>query len=279
MKTIIIGDGYVGSAFRDAGYPCIGKNDFRYDGENFDELGLMIHFSHNVDTIINCIGYTNTTASEDPKNFDAVWNANAQFVRELSRFCHRTGKKLIHISTGDLYGNVFDMTTNVESNPNMDVGTHYRFTKLAGERFCHEDDLILRIRLPFDGRNHPKNLLTKLPRFTKFYSYSNDYTYLPDLVNGAIILAEKKQKGIFNVVSHEDGCTLFLLKNILQLPQFDKYDIHNEDDPNFIRELSNLHIHNISNDTKFRGWYPQTPLEEAVKTSWNQLHSPDDVLS
>lgn len=275
MKYAILGEGYIGEAFvlGSTGWKWIKKNDFYFNGENFHELTQQIK---NCEIVINCLGWTNTTTSEYPENFWKVWNINAEFVKLLSKYCHETNKKLVHISTGDLYGNIFDLNVNVETSTRIDVGTTYRFTKYAGERFCHENDLILRIRLPFDGRPHPKNLLCKIPKFTKFYSFSNDYTYVPDLVNGALALVEQKQKGIFNVVSHEDGCTIFLLRNILQLSPFTnfEYDLHhNPESPNFINELSNFHIHNIANDDKFRSWYPQTPLEESIKKSWKQLHS------
>lgn len=277
MKYVVLGDGYLGSAFRDAGCACIGRDEFRYDGRNFHELESMLYYKYkHCDTIINCLGFTNTTTSEFPENFDKVWSINAAFVGCLSNLCKLYGKKLVHISTGDLYGNIFDLQTNVETSTKIDVGTTYRFTKYAGERFCKENDLILRIRLPFDGRIHPKNLLCKIPKFTKFYSFSNDYTYVPDLVNGTFALVENNQKGIFNVVSHEDGCPLFLLRNILNLPQFmgSEYDIHyNPESPSLINELSNFHIHNIANDDKFRAWYPQTPLADAVKKSWEELQN------
>lgn len=275
MNAVVLGDGYIGSAYRDSGMPCVGKNRFRYDGKNFFDLERILAYHYEFDTIINCIGYTNTTTSELPENFDKVWLTNAQFVKELSHMCKRDKKKLVHISTGDLYGNNFSINENVETSTKIDVGTTYRFTKYAGERFCSPDTLIFRIRLPFDGRQHPKNLLCKIPKFTKFYGFTNDYTYVPDLVNGTKVLVDKNQSGIFNVNTHEDGCSLFLLRNILQLPQFmgSDYDLHNEETPYITRELNNLHVHNVSNDDKFRAWYPQTPLEEAVKTSWKQLQN------
>lgn len=277
MKYAILGEGYIGEAFAISTMienRWVKKEDFYFLGGILDgNFFQLIPLIRDAEVIINCIGWTNTTTSEYPENFWKVWNANAEFVKILSKYCKETGKKLVHISTGDLYGNIFNLDVNVETSTKIDVGTTYRFTKYAGERFCDENDLILRIRLPFDGRTHPKNLLCKIPNFTKFYCFSNDYTYVPDLVNGALALVERNQKGIFNVVSHEDGCSLFLLRNILQLPQFDDYDIHNMEHPDIIRELSNLHIHNIANDDKFRAWYPQTPLDESVKKSWNQLHN------
>jgi nucleoside-diphosphate-sugar epimerase len=272
MNSVVIGNGYMGSAFKDAGMDCITKEDFTYNGRNFNELIPLIE---DYDVVINAIAKTDTRWSEEPKNFKELWFINAHFVKELSDYCNppkrKRKKKFVHISTGDLYGNNFDLKQTVEDTTKIDVGTNYRLSKYGGEKFCHEDDLILRPRLPFDGRNHPKNLLVKIPKFTKLFSYLNDYTYIPDLVEATQILVNKNQKGIFNIASHDDGSVIYILRNILQLPQFQSYDLHDHDNPNIIRELNNLHVHNIMNDDKLRRIYIQTPLEDAVKKSWVDL--------
>ena len=181
-------------------------------------------------------------------------------------------KQFIHLSTGDLYGNNHDINRNVETSTDIDVGTTYRLSKYVAEKFCNPNDLILRIRLPFDGRPHPKNLLVKIPKFTKVCCFVNDFTYVPDLVEATRILVEAKQCGIFNVIGHESVSVLSLLKNVLQLPQF-QYDDDAPYNPLIISENNNLHMNNVSSDDKLRIFFKQTTLADAIKTSWNQLHS------
>lgn len=271
MKIVVLGDGYVGSAFKDSGFDCIAKEEqFKFNGKNIADLfGTLMNYN----TIINAIGYTNTTTSELPENFQKVWNANVLFVEHLSNYCYNTGKKLVHISTGDLYGNNFNLKETVETTTKIDVGTTYRLSKYVGEKFCNPNDLIIRIRLPFDGRNHPKNILTKIPKFKNLYSFLNDYTYIPDLIDATKVLIDRDAKGIYNLACHEDGSVIYLLRNVLELPQFKDYDLHDQDHPNIIRDLSNVHVHNIMNDDKIREYYIQTTLEDAIKKSWQELQN------
>jgi len=269
QNTIILGDGYIGSAYTAEGYTGIGRKDWEYIPGYFSTL---IPYIDPYDYIINCIGYTDTKWSEDDRNFKKLWYTNAVFVQELAEFCAKRNKKLIHLSTTDLYGNGHDFAKNTEDRKDLDVGTNYRYSKYAAERFCDLNrDLILRIRLPFDGRQHPKNLLVKAQKYTKFYQFTTDYTYVPDLIAASSVLSE--QVGIFNVVSHEDDTLLNLMKNILMLPQFQHIDPYNENDPNIIRDINDIHVHNTCNDTKLWNLYKSTNLHAAAIISYNKLTS------
>ncbi len=279
-KIVVLGDGYLGSAYRDAGYDCIGREVFRYDSGNFSDLKKLIA---PYDIVINCMGKTDTRWSEEKKHFRELWWVNAHLVKELSDHCRDTYKRFVHLSTADLYGNVAhlaNMTGDVlkyaydqtaETATKMDIDTNYRFSKLGGEKFCNDEDLILRIRLPFDGREHPKNLLCKARNFTRFYEYQNTFTYVPDLLNATKALLENNQTGIFNVVQYESASILYLMRNILQLPELQKIDMHNKEDPNLITQLSSLNIHNDTNTDKLRQFFKQVPLEAAWMVSWEKL--------
>jgi nucleoside-diphosphate-sugar epimerase len=274
MKKFVLGNGYIGSAFANAGYELIDKNLFDAT-RGTHHRWVLEYYLYDADVVVNAVGKTDTRWTEDSQNFDNLWKVNVEFPHRISKWCNRRGKKFVHLSTGDVYGNNFDLTETTEDTRKIDVGTNYRLSKYVSEKMCHPNDLILRLRLPFDGRNHPKNLLTKIPKFTKFYSYLNDYTYVPDLVAFTDLAIEKNLSGIYNIASHEDGSLMFLLRNILKLDQFmgEEYDLHNKESPYLIRELNDIHVHNIMNDDKLRKWFPQTPLEEAIKKSWNQLQA------
>ena len=171
-------------------------------------------------------------------------------MEKLSRFCKIFNKKFVQISTGDLYGNSFEWEKNTETNFNLNSETNYRLTKLVAERLCSPNDLILRIRLPFDARNHPKNLVVKSRKYTKFYHWSNVYTYVPDLIKATNLLLGKDLSGIFNIVQTQATGLLHLCKihpvNSLVLTT----DMHNKDDENVMRSLDVVHIHNDMNTSK-----------------------------
>jgi nucleoside-diphosphate-sugar epimerase len=266
MNTIIIGHGYVASAFERVGFPTIGKDQFYYNGQNFDQLIPLVE-SYTV--LINCLAKTNTTWTEQPQNFKELWLTNVKFVQELSDYCVETGKKLVHISTIDLYGNEHDVDRNNEDRRDLDINTDYRFSKYASERMCNPQDLILRIRLPYDDQDHPKNLLTKIQKFTSFYHLKTGLTYLPDLVSACQILLENDQSGIFNIESETDTSLLYIARNLLELPN--ARDIPDRDDPRILLEFDNRAVHNVANIEKLLKFYKPTDLDSSIINCFNRL--------
>ena len=101
--------------------------------------------------------------------------------------------------------------------------------------------------------------------------FTNDFTYVPDLICATEKLLEANQSGIFNVTSWEDSSILNILQEVLHLPQFQNYDAHNENDPNIIFELSPVHVHNFSNIDKLLQFYQPTHLHMAFINSYNAL--------
>lgn len=281
MKKCVLGDGYIGSAYKNAGYDCIDRSKFVYFA------GIDCWTTHNrfenifspYDIIINCIGITDTKWTEVPENCSKTFNTNANLVRDLSQYCKRRDKKLVHISTGDLYGNSFQWEDNIEESKKLDANTNYRLSKLAGERFCNSNDLILRIRLPFDARNHPKNLLVKAQNYTKFYRWLNCYTYVPDLINATEILLENKQSGIFNVVQQQTSALWYLMQRINYSESIKNIDIFNDKVANVIQTLDVVHIHNDMNIGKLLLFYQPMHLDEAWTKSWETLQNELTVVN
>jgi nucleoside-diphosphate-sugar epimerase len=272
-KTIIIGSGYVSLAYQNAGYPCISSEQFRYNGYNFISL---VPFIKDYDVVINCIAKTDTRWSEIPNNFKELFQVNCLFVQELSRYCGETNKKLVHISTTDLYGNSHE-NSNTEDRTDLDVTTQYRSTKYIAEKLCDENDLILRIRLPFDGNFHAKNLLVKLASFRRFYHLSSDLTYLPDLVKATEILLDNNERGIFNITSETSTSMLYIARSLLDLPAAKDLDPHivNDDGspvhPDIMTEFSENNVHNWANIDKLKKYFVPSDLESSIINSFNIL--------
>lgn len=271
--TIIIGDGYVAQAYQNAGYPYVNSEQFRYNGYNF--ISLIPHIK-DYDVVINCIAKTDTRWSEIPNNFKELFQVNCLFPQELSRYCRDTSKKLVHISTTDLYGNSHE-NTNTEDLTKLDVTTQYRSTKYISEKLCDENDLILRIRLPFDDNFHAKNLLTKISTFRRFYHLSTDMTYLPDLVSATEILLENNEKGIFNVTSETGTSMLYIARSLLNLPAAKDLDPHIVDDdgspthPDIMTSFNDNNVHNWANIDKLKKYFTPSDLESSIINSFNSL--------
>jgi len=267
MKKCVLSDGYIGSAYKEAGYNCINRKQYDCLRDSFDKLETLLQ---DYDVVVNCIAITDTKWSEQKENFRTVWKVNADFVDKLSLYCNKTNKKLIHISTGDLYGTNFEWEKNIETRPDLDVATNYRFSKFAAEKFCSDNDLILRIRLPFDARNHPKNLLLKAQSYNKFYRWLNMFTYVPDLIAATAILLEKDQKGVFNVVQHE-GINIFSLQKNIYAPNVKDIDFHDKNDPHLTGDKDIVHVHNDINIAKLQQFFKtEKPVDAWIK-SWDIL--------
>ena len=263
-RTVVLGDGYVSEAYRKEGWDHISSEKFRYDGSNFHHLERLLM---NCTTVINCIAKTDTTWTEVPENFKELWRTNVEFVQRLSANCQLYGQKLVHISTTDLYGNSHDEERNDETRKDLDIGTDYRFSKCVSERVCHPDDLILRIRLPFDDNLHPKNLLVKIPKFNKFYHLATDMTFLPDLVNATKILVREDQSGTFNIVSDTATSILHIAQSVQELPILQGINPRSENDM-VIKEVDNKNVFNVCSTSKLNAFYTPSDLHASLIKSY-----------
>ncbi len=264
-KTIILGGGYVASAFAVQGYSIVPREKFYFDGNNFSSV---IDHIKDCDVVVNAIAKTDTRWSENSNNFRELWMTNVEFVKLLSDYCSSTGKKLVHLSTIDLYGNCHDYQTNIECKRLLDLNTDYRISKYASERVCQPNDLILRIRLPYDDQLHPKNLLVKIVKFNKFFHLSTGLTYLPDLVNITNILVDKNESGIFNVESTTTSSILYIAKNLLGLPKAASLSTTDE---NVIIDFDTHIVHPVSNTDKIEQHYKMTDLDSSIIHCFNNL--------
>ena len=88
-----------------------------------------------------------------------------------------------------------------EDVPNFE-GSYYSRTKFISEKILSDfDTLLIRLRMPIDGRPGPRNLLTKLLRYKQIVNIPNSITVIDDLLSITKQLMDKNQTGIFNVVN------------------------------------------------------------------------------
>jgi len=163
------------------------------------------------DVVINAAGKTgvpNVDWCEDHKLETIRSNVTGPLV--LLEECQKRGIYWAHLSSGCIYeGDNQGRGFTEEDEPNF-VGSFYSRTKAWSERTLREftdrkEDrggiLILRLRMPFDGSTHPRNLLMKLARYHHVLDVANSITYLPDFLSAAEKLIAERATGIFNVVN------------------------------------------------------------------------------
>lgn len=124
--------------------------------------------------------------------------ANTVFPETIACACEATGTPLLHISTGCLYQGDAGGSGWLEDDApqlTMDTGAGtYVASKHISEYSIrrHEQHWICRIRLPFDEFDHPRNLLTKLQRFTTIVEETQSLTHRGDFAKAVIDIWAKR---------------------------------------------------------------------------------------
>jgi dTDP-4-dehydrorhamnose reductase len=199
-KYLVIGNGWVGSKM----IQCLINRGYHVNylshKDVFKKYQREVNSSY--DFIINCAGYTgdpNVDACELNKQ-DTI-NGNTIFPIRLCHRCKELGVKLAHFSSGCIYeGNIRD----VYDEPNF-FGSIYSISKGISDTYLKNKALVFRIRLPFDGTNHHKNLLNKIYHYANngklIDGGPNSMSNIDEAVNVACNLIEKGNIGTYNLVN------------------------------------------------------------------------------
>lgn len=200
MKNVLVlGSGYLGSAFKSKGYTIWGKENFNIEFGMYSTFGIFCKFNairdYGYDTVINCIAKSDTRFCE--ANYDEAFHSNALIPTLLSIWCKDHNVKLVHISTGCLYDR--------NDRPQKEDGflaahCNYTLTKWQGEKGCDPNrDLIIRPRLFFDASSRPNNLLNKVQRFDRLCDEMDSVSSVDVVVNAVDALIQQDCTGVFNV--------------------------------------------------------------------------------
>lgn len=163
------------------------------------------------DIVINCVGKTGTPNvdwCEDHK--EETFRSNVTGPLVLMEECRKRGIYWVHMASGCVFsGDNGGRGYSEDDAPNFQ-GSFYSRTKqwtdamlneFADPRVGKGGILMLRIRMPFQPEDHPKNLLSKITKFTKVIDVQNSVTYIPDLLDAASILMNRRRTGIWHIVN------------------------------------------------------------------------------
>jgi 3,5-epimerase/4-reductase len=122
-----------------------------------------------------------------PETFDG----NVAWPYRISDACDLCDVPLIHLSTGCLFDEQREYTEH--DTPTRGWNGYCGFyvgTKLMAEHYVsmYERAYILRLRLPFDEVDHPRNYLTKLTKFDNVFEHVNSLTHRGDFAKWALDL-------------------------------------------------------------------------------------------
>lgn len=181
--------------------------------ENFDDIKQEI-LAIQPDRVVVLGGLTykspakNIDWCEDHKQ--EVIRVNVLGVLNIADICEQNNIHCTILGTGCIYSSQNDEVFTEGSMWNFDK-SFYSKTKAYTQELlkCYKNILLLRIRMPIDNTNNPKNFIEKLKSFDKIISIPNSMTVLPEMIPIMVTLIVTGQTGTWNcvnpnVISHKE---------------------------------------------------------------------------
>jgi UDP-glucose 4,6-dehydratase len=207
--------GYVGSEFKNQlekmnlkfmCWPDAANTTFQDLERWYEKQGYPI-----IDFVINAAGYTgkpNVDVCE--KNKDITIHANIIFPQILTDWCMLNDITLGHVSSGCIYsgrredGNPFNEDDISNFSFRQNNCSIYSGIKVMSEKLVRiwEKSYVWRLRMPFEERDNPRNLLSKYLKYSKLLNAENSISHKEEFVNACIqTLTKKVPYGIYNVTN------------------------------------------------------------------------------
>lgn len=216
-QITIIGNGYIGSAISSAlsdhfDIRVLSRGDTHCE-ERIAELVPPDSI------IINAAGFSGRKNIDDcEEEFDATLRDNFDLSRMIADVSFRRRARLIQLSTGCIYDGDQASLFYEDDVPNLLDGV-YRLTKFMAESYVMRsafEPISLRIRLPFDGRVHPRNLFSKLSAYPVLVNHTNSVTSVDDLVALIMFIMRKKHfaSGIYHATNPHFVDTKFIATHL-----------------------------------------------------------------
>jgi dTDP-4-dehydrorhamnose reductase len=258
MILLLGASGYIGQAFarelrrRETSFLPLSRRALDYTRFEllFDQLRRT-----RPELVINAAGHAGKPDEADcePGRMEA-FQANTILPQAVLRACQLTNTPLGHVSSGSIYAGAKvwengetrverDLTRPeirraFEADPEKFRGfteldepnfcfrsppcNFYSGTKALGEEAIREDanSYIWRLRMPFNEREEPGNLLARLPGLRRLHDGVNSLSHLDDCVRACLDLWENRAPfGIYNVTNPGAITTRQVLEIINQIVQ------------------------------------------------------------
>jgi hypothetical protein len=113
--------------------------------------------------------------------------------------------------------------------------------------------------------HNPKNLLCKLPRFSRFVDILNSCTDITEIPKATASLIGLEQVGIFNIAC--DGA--MSMWDIAQLVGLKGERLSGRD---LVQQEKLYLVNNIMDISKLKQFYQPVPLDEAIVRCWEKIN-------
>lgn len=215
VRVLIVGrSGYLGSRFAEF-FDSIGIEHFAFTRGgiakySFGYLEREI-YELRPDLVINCAGAVGHPTVDALENFRMEAMAgNVVLPAMLSLICSKLSIRWVHVSSGCIYNGTSPRPGGFREDDPATVldrsvpASVYAHSKAIGEIAIARDPncYTLRLRVPFDHRNHPRNYLSKLIQYETLLDVTQSLTSLDDFIESAWTLYQRNAPtGTYNVVN------------------------------------------------------------------------------
>lgn len=157
------------------------------------------------DVVINAAGRTgrpNIDWCEEHRKETATSNIVGPLI--LSEACKERRIYWVHLGSGCVFQGNGPNGKGFKEINKPEPPSFYTETKLWADEILKAKNssvLILRLRMPVDNRSHPRNLIDKLASYDYVINSQNSITVVPDFLEVAKQLIEKRRLGIYHVVN------------------------------------------------------------------------------
>ena len=184
MKIIVLGDGLLGSEI-------VKQTNWNYLSRMKDGIDFCSPKSYDdkiceYDTVINCIGYTDTYSQDKEKHRQI----NYESVSILSDICDKNNKKLIHISTDYVYSNSIGDASETDI-PLISENWYSYYKLMADEYIILKNKNYLICRTSFKPNPFPYDVA--------WIDQIGNFDYVDVISNLIIKLIITEQSGVYNV--------------------------------------------------------------------------------
>ncbi len=209
MHTLlIIGGGYIASQIAD-----YLKSDWNIVMVDYPAINITdpasiasVLAEHSPVLVVNAAAHTNTHEAEKPETHATAYAINTAGVAHIAWACREHGARLVHISTGMMFDGTPPRATGWDETDTPAPTSFYTWTKAWADwqllpRAEADGILITRIHTPVSRYASPKNLLTKLTKFSAAATDQTSLTVVEDYLAALKQLIAKEATGLFHVVA------------------------------------------------------------------------------
>lgn len=271
MKILVFGPkGYLGQKFLEK-YP----NAIAAEGDIADAAHVAsLLEAHQPAVVLNAAGKTgrpNIDWCEDHK--EETLHANVTGPLVLLEECRKRDIYFVHLSSGCIYSGDNEGRGFSEADEPNFTGSYYSRTKALADKLLVEFDnvLILRLRMPFDASGSERTLIAKLLRYPKVHNLPNSLTYLPDFIEAADVLMQKKAAGIYHVVNPGTSSPYAIMQLYKELvDETHEVELLSEAEVQTIQKAGRSNCLLNTDKLKNEG-ITLRPIEDAIKTALREM--------